>query len=421
MLGEIAEMINGTLSVPRQELARGVSINSVTTRPGDLFFALKGSRTDGHEFVTDALRRGAAAAVVDNGHPGPGRIQVRETLFALGELARNYRRRLRVRTIGITGTNGKTTVKNLVKMILSRKNQVIATDRNYNSLIGLPLTILNATGDEDFMILEMGTSAPGEIRRLCDIAKPSIGIITNIGPGHLEGLGSIDGVRKEKMALIDALPDDGIGVVGEGIHAGGRINVADFSSAMLEKVNITESGSHFTLDAQDFNTQLLGAGNVYNCLAAIFLTSRLGVDRGTQSSAIADIEPEPGRMVPVRVNGLLIIDDTYNANPFSVKAAIDFMTCSERRKIIVLGDMLELGERSRSLHHEVGMYAKERTDLLLTLGSEAKHYEGRNFNDANGLLRFLVNEIKGDEILLFKASRRLRFELLMNALVRLIR
>ncbi|MGD9379449.1 MAG: UDP-N-acetylmuramoyl-tripeptide--D-alanyl-D-alanine ligase [candidate division WOR-3 bacterium] len=420
-LGEIIEMLNGTTEMSVQELVRGVSIDSRTTKPGDLFFALQGSRTDGHEFVADALGNGALAAVVQRGNISLRGIRVEDTLFALGELARNYRGQFSIKTIGITGTNGKTTVKNLVAAVLKSCSKVVSTSKNYNSLIGLPLTVFRVSGDEDYLVLEMGTNAPGEIKRLCDIAIPDVGLITNVGPGHLAGLDSIEGIQQEKLSLIKALPENGIGLVGEGVDVPVRSNITRLSTELLDRVEITEHGSHFTVDDKPYFTRLLGTSNVYNCLAAICLTSKLGIAYEMQHAAIAEVGPEPGRMEPIWIEDLLIIDDTYNANPVSMKAAMDFAAQSARRKVFVLGDMLELGVGSETLHRDVGAYAQQCADLLLTYGKEAGLYGGRHFAEQVELVRYLTECLRGDEIVLVKASRALRFENVVSRLTRLLR
>jgi len=421
MLEEITRMIGGRTLSSRQELVRGVSINSLRTKPGELFFALRGQRTDGHQYVADALHRGAVAAVVEQSQSIPGEILVSDTLFALGELARNYRSRFTVKTIGITGTNGKTTVRNLVAAILGMHSKVLCTNKNYNSLIGLPLTVLRLSGVEDYLVVEMGTNAPGEIKRLCEIARPDVGVITNVGPGHLEGLDSVNGVRKEKFSLIESLPADGMAVVGEGVNISGRDNIIEFSTHMLEALHITEYGSYFSYKNSDFFTNLLGIGNAYNCLAAILLTSALGIDYEIQKVAIAEAQPEPGRMEPIHIRGLLVINDTYNANPVSMRAAIDFVAELKRKKILVLGDMLELGEETERLHRDIGIYARKHADLFVTFGHESRHYDGEHFADENALLSYLSERIVGDEVVLFKASRGLRFEKFVNGLARLLR
>jgi UDP-N-acetylmuramoyl-tripeptide--D-alanyl-D-alanine ligase len=417
MLGEIVEMVNGEARFFGTELVRRVSINSRQTKPGDLFFALKGQHADGHDYVEDAFRHGALAAVVERKQSFINEILVSDALFALGELARNYRQHFTVKTIGITGTTGKTTVKNLVAAILRKQYRVLCTEKNYNSLIGLPLTILGLSGDEDYSVLEMGTNAAGEIRRLCDVARPDIGLITNIGPGHLAGLKSIEGIRREKFALLDALPRGGLALVGEGAGESTRDNFGRFSRDMIETVEITEHGSSFSYHGSSFFTQLLGMANVYNCLAAVCLTSLMGIDYHAQRVAIAESRPLPGRMEPISVGGLLIINDTYNANPTSMKAAIDFVTALNRRKILVLGDMLELGLRSRELHQDVGHYARRRADILITLGQESELYRGKHFVHKNELLCYLNETLVGDEVVLFKASRALRFEELVNRIL----
>ncbi len=420
-LTEITRMINGRDITGMTELVRGVSINSRQTRPGDLFFALKGRQTDGHSYVRDALQQGALASVVERPQSTGREIFVSDSLFALGELARRYRDDVKARTIGITGTNGKTTVKNMVAAILSMTGRVLPTKHNYNSLIGLPLTILRSQGDEDYLVLEMGTSAPGEIKRLCDIARPDIGLITNVGPGHLEGLQSIEGVMKEKMSLVEALPENALSLVGNGAGEFARSGVERFSSEMLEEVTLTERGSHFSYDGSPYFTRLLGMGNAYNCLAAIRLTAMLGVPYCVQRNVLAQLPPEPGRMEPLHWGRLFIVNDTYNANPVSMRAAIDFTRHIKRRKIYVLGDMLELGEKAMELHGEIGKYARDSADLLITFGEQAEYYNGEHFADRDRLLRYLKNNIAGDDVILFKASRALHFETYVDTLARLMR
>jgi UDP-N-acetylmuramoyl-tripeptide--D-alanyl-D-alanine ligase len=421
MLGKIAGMVNGRVGASQQELVRGVSIDSRNTRHGDIFFALRGRHTDGHLYVADALRRGALAAVVERTLSAPAEILVENSLFALGELARHYRDYFEVKTIAITGTNGKTSVKNIIAAILKQQTRVLHTEKNYNSLIGLPLTVLRISGREQYLVLEMGTSAPGEIKRLCEIAQPDVGVITNIGAGHLEGLKSMEGIRKEKFALLDALPEDGIALVGEGVDAQDRDNISRFSMDMLQNVDITERGSSFSYRGNTFFTRLLGIGNVYNCLAAICLTSLLGIDDSTQRSAIAELRPEPARMEPIVAGRTLIIDDTYNANPASMKSAIDFVARLDRRKILVLGDMLELGERSEELHEEIGVYARECADMLISFGRTSRYYKGVHFTEQALLRRYLEENITGGEVVLFKASRALHFEKFISELLPLLR
>lgn len=421
MINSVKKILKSKNDYNSQELIRNISIDSRRTKPGDLFFALKGEQTDGHYYVKDALKMGALACVVEKDMKTEKEIIVDDTLFALGEFARFYRNQFPVRTIGITGTNGKTTVKNLVAGIMKRKYRLLSSKKNYNSLIGVPLTIFNLSGDEEFLVVEMGTSSPGEIKRLCEIARPEIGVITNIGTGHLKGLKTLDGVRKEKLSLVYALPDYGFAVIGDNITKEINQKTATFSLNDCEKISSTEYGTHFIYNGRQFFTPLLGLANVYNCLAAITLTSLLKIEYKEQYSALSRIKPIPGRMEPNWCGNLLVINDTYNANPASMKNALDFISKLKRRKILILGDMLELGKRSKQFHKDIGRRAQKIGDLLLTSGKEAKYYGGRHFQNNKKLLNFFFKNINGDEVILVKASRALRFEKIVRELITALR
>ena len=421
MINDLEKILKPKNSFHSQELIRGVSIDSRRTKPGELFFALKGEHTDGHLYLNDALKRGAVGCVVEKSMNTEKEIIVDDTLFALGEFARFYRSRFHPCTIAITGTNGKTTVKNLIAKILEKKFRILYTKKNYNSLIGVPLTIIELNGNEEFLVLEMGTSNPGEIKRLCEIARPDIGVITNIGPGHLKGLKSLEGVREEKLSLIHALPDNGFAVLGENVTDEISQRFIKFSLNDCKDIRLTEYGSHFTYKEKKFFTPLLGLANVYNCLAAIIVTTMLNIDYQTQYTALTETAPTPGRMEPLWLKNLLIINDTYNANPASMKNALNFVNEIKRRKIVVLGDMLELGENSKELHIEIGEYAHRIGALLLTYGTDAKYYGGKHFKDRKKLLQYLLKKIEGNEVILFKASRALQFELIVNELMKELR
>lgn len=418
MLDKAIRIMKGFSKDIKNELIRGVSIDSRTLKPGELFFALKGENTDGHNYVRDALRNGAVGVVVQNKIGVSNEILVVDTLFALGELARHYRNNFHLPIIAITGTNGKTTVKNLIAGILSTKFKVLWTRKSYNSLIGLPLMLFEITGNEDYLVLEMGTSNPGEIKRLCDIAHPVVGIVTNVGPGHLKGLRTIDGIRKEKLTLIESLPADGMGFVGPGVDGIQKSNVLRFSFDEIKNIQITEYGSSFIYNGTEFFTPLLGLNNVYNCFIALKVTEKLGIDIKGQKKAIEKIEPEKGRMEPLRVDGLLMINDAYNANPASMRSAIDFISNINRRKILILGDMLELGDESEKYHNEIGIYAREHCDTLLTFGPQAKTYGGIHFDDKDKLVGYLFRILRGEEVILVKASRAMKFEEIVKKILR---
>ncbi len=417
MIKDAMKVMQG-IGTSSRELVRDVCINSRTAHPGVLFFALRGEHTDGHHFVHQARANGACAVVVEKHTHVEHEIRVKNTLYALGQLARHYRRRFAPRTIAVTGTNGKTTVKNLIVHILMEHSQVTYTQKNYNSLIGLPLTVLELSGNEEYLVVEMGTNAPGEIARLCEIARPHIGVITTVGAGHLEGLGSLEGVRREKSALIQALPEHGFAVVGD---AAGDIkgeHITRFSLDQCTEIGIDEHGSHFTYMGKRFSTPLLGTGNVYNCVAALCLTTLLGCTYDAQRNALAQARPEPGRLEPLCSGGMLIINDSYNANPVSMKIAFDLVAEFNRRSVFVLGDMLELGADSVQLHREIGSSALEKSDLLFTCGEHAKHYGGQHFSNKTALVKHLLPRLLDTDVVLVKASRGLHFETIVDELLR---
>lgn len=418
MLKDIARMIGARARTSDRELVRGISINSKSTCPGDLFFALKGERTDGHHFIAEAIAHGACAAVVEHSVNPARELCVNDTLTALGDLGSCYRNSFRQKTIAVTGTNGKTTVKNLIAALLSTQYLVHYTRKNYNSLIGLPLTLFDLTGTEDYLIVEMGTSNPGEIERLCKIARPDIGVITTVGAGHLKGLNSIEGVRREKVSLINALPADGYAFVGESIGAIRSIRSRNISMNLAGDIRLREDGSYFTYQREEFSTPLLGASNVYNCLIGLCVSDHLGISRQNQHAALRTIRVEPGRMEPIRCASLLIINDTYNANPVSMKAAGDFIAALPKKAICVLGDMLELGGKVEELHQEVGHYMHTRCEMLLSFGVHARHYGGKHFTDRTTLVKYLIRQLRGDEVILIKASRALHFEDIVSEILR---
>ncbi|MGQ9533662.1 MAG: UDP-N-acetylmuramoyl-tripeptide--D-alanyl-D-alanine ligase [bacterium] len=418
LLNTAVKIMKGRTSIRNNELIRGISIDTRNLFPGQLFFALKGEHTDGHKYTTQALKNGAIGVVVQHETQVTNEILVDDTLFALGELARYYRNKYDSRIIAITGTNGKTTVKNLIARSLESKYRVLFTKKSFNSLVGLPLTIFEMSGYEDYVILEMGTNHPGEIKRLCDIAQPLIGIITNIGPGHIKGLGSIDGVKKEKMVLLESLPERGFGIVGASVDGVKDKRLLRVSLNDAEDIRITENGSYFSYQSNKFFTPLLGLDNVFNCLIAITLADRLQIDVMHQQYALSTIAPEPGRLEPIKFNGLLIINDSYNANPNSMRSAIDFIFSLNRRKILVLGDMLELGDESENYHCQIGEYARGHCDLLITFGQYAELYGGIHFIDKDALVNHLRQVLNGDEVILIKASRAMKFEDIVGKLLK---
>jgi len=417
-VAQLARAVKARNRISGLELVRGVSIDSRALRPGDVFFALPGGQTDGHRYTADAFRRGAAAVVVQRSTGCHGEMLVENTLFALGELGRHYRNLFAPIVIGITGTSGKTTVKNILTRLLAVRYQVRSAEKNYNSLIGVPLSLFAWTGGEDVGILEMGTSRPGEIARLCAIARPKIGVITMIGAGHLQGLGSIAGVRAEKLALLKAVPADGFSVTGDGVGPVDSPNRIAFSMNDAQEITMDEYGSRFRFRDRFFTTRLLGPGNIYNCLAALTVALEMGITDQAAAEVLAEIEPEPGRLETIRRRDLLIINDAYNANPLSMQSALEFTARLKRRTIFVLGDMRELGPESPAYHRSIGETVHRAGGVLLTMGDEALSYGGRHFTDRHQLVENLLDELQGGEVILVKASHALGFDRIVDDLLR---
>lgn len=440
-----------------ERVFQGVVTDSREARKGSVFVALKGERSDGHAFVDDAARRGAACVVVHKA-PRLGRladvtvVQVRDTLEALGDLAHRRRVEGRPRVLAITGSNGKTTTKEMVAAILEEgsvagvplKGKVLKTEGNYNNLIGLPLTLLRLD-KEEVAVVELGTNRPGEIGRLTEIADPDMGLITSVAPAHLEGLRSVAGVAREKGDLFRKMNPRGIAVVnlddpwvrreGEKFRGekvtygkGGDVRVDSWKMAGTRGVEFTLRVGR---EKRRMRLGLFGQHNVANALAAAAMAYGFGVDLDAIEKGLARIKPCPMRMQLEERGGIKILNDAYNANPASMEAALRTL-CemnSKGRKFAVLGDMLELGAASPKKHLELGAKAaRYRIDRLYLLGSEARLVRegalrggmreeqaiiGRSHRE---IARMLRREIEPGDLLLIKGSRGMEMEKIVEAL-----
>ncbi|KXX63653.1 UDP-N-acetylmuramoyl-tripeptide--D-alanyl-D-alanine ligase [Marichromatium gracile] len=433
----------------------GVGTDSRVDCSGQLFVALRGPRFDGHEHVEAARRAGAVAALVD--HPVAVDLPqwvVDDTRLGLGRLAHAWRARLRARVVAITGSNGKTTAKEMVAAILGQAGRVHATRGNLNNDIGMPLTLLGAR-DEDFLVLEMGANHPGEIGYMTDIARPDVALITNAGRAHLEGFGSLEGVARAKGEIARGLLPHGILVVPEdspytglwrelafaqrvstfAIDDGPRTAATVRPALRAERPEITAEW-----DAQGFRTRfvahyggeshalalpLAGEHNVRNALAAIAVALALRVEGEAIRDGLAALRPVPGRLCP-RLCGtgrLHLIDDTYNANPDSIAAAIAVLAAFAGRRWLVLGDLGELGPEAESLHREIGEQARaagiERLAAVGPLSAAAVDgfgAGGEHFADQAALIAALRAELGEADRVLIKGSRTARMECIVEAL-----
>lgn len=381
------QIIHNGADVPIQ----GISTDSRTLQAGDLFIPLRGERFDGHDYLAQAVRHGAAACLSEEVVVGLNIpvVQVRDTLLALGDLAAAVRSRFSAPVIGITGTSGKTTTKEMLAAILSRTGPGLKSAGNFNNLIGVPLTLFGLGREQQWAVIEMGMSARGEIARLAQIAAPQIGIITNVGAAHLEQLGGISGVARAKGELFIHLPAGGTAIVNADdpeicqlpLANGVRrllFGIAPEAQVRASQVRAVDGMVNFLLHLPGTDVPvclpLPGRHNVQNALAAAAAAWTLGVAATDIAAGLAEFKPCPGRMELMELPGdLVLLEDSYNANPLSMRAALDALYDLGRpgRRIAVLGDMLELGQAARDLHHEVGALVASRADWLFTLGDLA--------------------------------------------------
>ena len=419
----------------------GVAIDTRKLQPGDLFVAIKGERVDGHDYLAEAVARGAVAALVtrkvDSDLP---QLLVDDAELALGDLASAVRAQRDVRVVGITGSNGKTTVKTLAASILSRHGRTHVSAGNFNNELGLPLTLLAMPQDAEYAVLEMGAGKPGDIAYLAAIARPDIGLVTLIAPAHLERMGSIESVAETKGALYQALPADGIAIINADDHfasffgglAGARKvlrygldHPADIGADIIEQ---RADGSRFVLSTPHGDAEvtlpLPGRHNIANALAAAAIALALEVPLETIVAGLEQVSGVPGRLRrEVMAAGWTLIDDSYNANPSSMAAAIDTLLLADGERWLVLGDMAELGPEARALHAGIGERARERgVERLFAVGPfgvatvEAFGARGEHFNDKAALIAALQTQLQAGVTCLVKGSRSAGMDQVVAAL-----
>jgi UDP-N-acetylmuramoyl-tripeptide--D-alanyl-D-alanine ligase len=412
---EILEATGGRKLTPCPKGFAGISTDSRGIGAGELFVPLTGKNFDGHNFIGAAFDKGAAGALVRKGRRAKAPadaalIEVPDTLRALQDMAHYTRmKHSGLVVVGVTGTNGKTTTKEMLASILSVRGPVLKNEGNLNNEIGVPLTLLNLNDTHWAAVVEMGTSAPGEIARLAEIAAPGTGIITNIGPGHLETLGSLEGVARAKAELVHALPADGKAILNvddpylkDTLGAAGdravTFGMAPGAAITASDINETADGVGFQLvtPTGDVAVKLpaLGSHNVYNALAAAGAAWSLGLTLAEIADGLASYHPAKMRMEVISYAGARIINDAYNANPASMAAALNaLVSIREGRRIAVLGDMLELGPAAKKAHYDVGRLAGAVGYALLILVGRHAHDAARGARDAG---------MPGDNILIVK-------------------
>jgi len=448
-LARIAEFISATGEFDHKEIAQGYSIDSRTIQPGELFFAVKGERMDGHDFVQQALERGAVAAVVRKDELAryavkTGLLAVADTLVALQTLGAAVRRLWGKPLIGVTGSTGKTTTKEAIAHVLSSRFRVLKSEGNFNNHFGLPLMLLKIEPEHEAAVIEMGMSHRGEIAALAKIAQPEIGVVTNVAPVHLEFFKSVAEIARAKYELIEALPAGGTAILnaddefvsqfGRDFH-GKVVRYGLYPSADIRAENIESrgpAGSVFDVVAngsrQPATLPLVGTHNVYNALAAVATGIERGLSLAEASGALATLAPADKRGAVVQVGNITVINDCYNSNPTALDAMVDTLaTMPAKRRIVVAGEMLELGPSGEELHRQSGRHMAEKgIDILVGVrGLAQRMVEAAGLGgiraefvatpEAAG--EWLLRETREGDVVLLKASRGVKLERALEAVV----
>ena len=450
-LHNIAKAVGGELfcAEGKEQLeVKGVVLDSRKVEQDFLFVATVGERVDGHSFIEQVYEKGALCVICEKAPENPkgAYILVESSFQALKDVARFYRDSLVIKVVGITGSVGKTSTKEFIASVLATHYKVVKTEGNFNNEVGLPLTVLRIEEDTEVAVLEMGISDFGEMHRLSEIAKPDICVITNIGQCHLENLGTRDGILKAKTEIFDFMKEDGSiclngdddklitvkNVKGKQPVFFGRNEQHAIYATDCENQGLYGSKAVIHREGRCFEATipLPGEHMIYNALAATAVATMLGLSDEEIQKGIASVEPVGGRSHVIREEHVTIIDDCYNANPVSMKAAIDLLSMANSRTVAILGDMFELGSNENTLHYEVGAYAAEKgIDVILCIGNLSRNmYEGAlavddstsksyYFVDKVALLEQLGGLLQTGDFVLVKASHGMHFEELLNKIV----
>jgi len=441
-LSKIAEFISAQGEFPREDIAHGYSIDSRTVGNGELFFAVKGERLDGHDFVAGAIAQGAVAAVVrkDQLHRFPGNdrlLSVDDTLIALQTLATAVRKVWGKPLIGVTGSAGKTTTKEAIAHVLASKFRVLKSEGNFNNHFGLPLMLLKLQPEHDLAVIEMGMSHAGEIRALAKIAQPEIGVVTNVAPVHLEFFDSLAGIARAKYELVESLPSSGTAVLNaddEYVSQFGRdfkgrvIKYGTGANADVRAENMQSrgaDGSEFEIVVGDIREHarlpLVGDHNVLNALAAVSVSIACNMKVPKAVAALSTLKPADKRGQVVQVGNITVINDCYNSNPKALHGMVDALAAMRaQRRILVAGEMLELGPAGEEMHRGAGKHAAEKKiDMVLGVRGLAQamvdgakqagcHADFVATPEQAG--EWLARETRDGDVVLLKASRGVKLE-----------
>lgn len=442
---EIVEAINGKVVVRGREGFNNICIDTRKIQKDNIYIAIKGERFDGNKFVIDAFKKGASIAIVseilfdiENEEKVETVILVDDTEKALLDLASFYRKKLGLKVVGVTGSCGKTSTKDLIAAFLSEKYKVFKTKGNFNNQIGLPLMILELDSTYDVAVLEMGMSDLGEIDVLAKCARPDIAVITNIGLSHIENLKTQDNILKAKSEIFNYFDESNTLIInGEDKNL---LKIKDKCFEILRigynheydvyAFNIILMEDNTTFSIQDnnqeiiFNIPMAGKHNILNSMLAIAVAKKLNLSFEEMKLGIKNLEATSMRLEVIKKDKITIINDCYNASPDSMKSSIDVLTTYKKgRKVAILGTMNELGDEAINAHTEVGNYAKDKVDLLIAIGSYKECFRKGysldsilTFEDKKDFTDDLKTIIKENDVILVKASRGMKFEEIVNSL-----
>lgn len=447
-LTQVANWVGGRLISTTDSAISSISTDTRTIAPGALFIALQGPNFDGHDYVAQAKAAQAVGIMVEHKlATSLPQIIVPDTLFALQNLAHQWRNKLAARVVAVTGSNGKTTTKELIAKILAQVGSTAATKGNLNNAIGVPLTLLSAR-EEFFLVVEMGANHPGEIAILSGIAAPDVAVITNAGRAHLEGFGSIAGVANAKGEILSAVDADGTCVLNADdqwlplwrelagtrhIITFGRNPTADVALEKIEvPLQLTNTGFYSRVRLRTprgslvLELALAGNHNFINALAAVAVAEALNISHDAVRVGLATVRPVTGRLCPqITKNGARLIDDSYNANPDSVRAALEVLsTLPAQRRWLALGDLGELGPEAVNLHKNIGEEAREAgldylwaTGIMCYGAVTAFGPNGRHFTDKSALIVELENNLQAGDLILIKGSHSAAMDQVVSALI----
>ena len=435
---EFAKIWEQVTGVALNKSVRGIVTDSREVHPGDLYIAISGDRVDGHTFIKDVFEKGTVCALINSEiENADGQlIKVDNSVVTIGKVAKAWRNQIDIPIMGITGSNGKTSTKELLKHILSAQFNIHATEGNFNTSIGLPLTLLRLTKENTMSMLERGANQPGDIAQLCEIALPTHGLITNIAPAHLEGFGTIEAVAKTKGELFACLAK-GTSFINAADYRVGALEILGdaISFGLTPECDYPADIHHekdgtitLTVDAEEIPTHSVNLTFAKNVIACAAIARTLGLSWGEIRENVASFQPPKGRC-EVKNNGMItIIDDTYNANLESTVAAIDYLKAfsGNGQRIFVFGDMFELGDLSQDQHRRVGEKCNEAelsavftvgeetvtTDAIITYSEHHKHFDNKD-----DLLTSLKSIIKDGDKVLVKGSRGMKMETIVEAML----